>query len=191
MESHPSVENGSTNRVRENGNLSGHLEVCWDIDDNMDPQNMNTPRKWYLVLLVSSTTLCYTCASSIYTSTYDQITAEFRCSRIVATLGLSLFIAALGIGPMILAPLSEFYGRKPVYNVSFFLFGVSLIPCAVARNIHTMLIARFFSGFVGAAFTSVAGGTVGDLFSKHTLHSPMMVYSSSPLYVKEPTPKFG
>ena len=48
-----------------------------------------------------------TCTSSLYTSTYDQITKEFHCSEIVATLGLSLFVMGLGIGPMVLSPLSE------------------------------------------------------------------------------------
>lgn len=48
-----------------------------------------------------------TCASSLYTLTYDQLVPEFHSSREVATLGLSLFVAGLGLGPMILSPLSE------------------------------------------------------------------------------------
>lgn len=51
-------------------------------------------------------TVTRTCTSSIYTSTYAQITKEFHCSKIVATLGLSLFIMGLGLGPMLLGPLS-------------------------------------------------------------------------------------
>ena len=47
-----------------------------------------------------------TCTSSIYTSTYTQITKEFNCTRLVATIGLSLFIFGLGVGPMMLGPLS-------------------------------------------------------------------------------------
>lgn len=42
-----------------------------------------------------------------------------------------------------------------------------MIPCAVARNMQTMLVARFLDGLAGSAFLSVAGGTVGDLFAKH------------------------
>jgi hypothetical protein len=34
--------------------------------------------------------------------TYGQITEEFNVSKVVATLGLSLFVMGLGIGPMIL-----------------------------------------------------------------------------------------
>lgn len=43
-----------------------------------------------------------TCTSSLYTMTYGQITEEFNVSEVVATLGLSLFVVGLGIGPMIL-----------------------------------------------------------------------------------------
>ena len=102
------------------------FEVHWDGDnDPMNPRSMSKARKWVIVLIVSATSLCVyvsggpncwhvgvltdgrTCTSSLYTSTYGQITKEFHCSQIVATLGLSLFVMGLGIGPMLLAPLSE------------------------------------------------------------------------------------
>ena len=54
----------------------------------------------------------------------------------------------------------------------------------MAQNIQTLVIARFLDGFAGAAFLSVAGGTVGDIFPKSKLQKPMMVYTASPLYVK-------
>ena len=103
------------------------FEVHWDGDnDPMNPRSMSKPRKWVIVLIISASSLCVyvaawaqvlradreltdcrTCTSSLYTSTYGQITKEFNCSQIVATLGLSLFVMGLGIGPMLLAPLSE------------------------------------------------------------------------------------
>ena len=43
-----------------------------------------------------------------------------------------------------------------------------------------MLIARFLDGVSGSAFLSVAGGTVGDVFERHELAAPMMVYTASP-----------
>lgn len=105
---------------------------------------------------------------------------EFHTSQIVATLGLSLFVIGLGLGPMILAPMSEFYGRRIVYILSFVFFIIFLLPCALAHNIQTLLVGRFFNGLAGSAFLSVAGGTVGDLFTKTELSGPMMVYTASP-----------
>lgn len=157
------------------------FEVSWDTDDAADPHNMSNLRKWAIVILVSSTTVCVCVTSSLDTSTYSQITNEFGVSRIVATLGLSFFIAGLGWGPMVLAPLSEFYGRRVIYRISLPLFLAFLIPCGVAMNIQTMLIARFLDGLAGAAFSSVAGGTVGDMFTKDKLQTPMLIYTASPL----------
>ena len=43
-----------------------------------------------------------------------------------------------------------------------------------------MLVARFFDGMAGSAFLSVAGGTVGDMFSHYELQAPMMIFTASP-----------
>ena len=129
------------------------------------PTNSNATIQ-LIVAIVSSGSACVTCASSMYTLTYNQVTTEFQISREVATLGLSLFVIGLGLGPMILGPLSEFYGRRPIYIISFGFFLIWLIPCAVAKNVGTELVSRFVDGFAGSAFLSVAGGTVGDSKSR-------------------------
>ncbi|KAJ5344946.1 hypothetical protein N7541_007442 [Penicillium brevicompactum] len=165
--------------------------VGWDENDPENPRNMSKARRWLIVVIVSLGSLCVTCTSSMYTTTYGQLMQEFNCSQEVATLGLSLFIWGLGIGPLFLSPLSEFYGRRIIYIVSFSLFLVWLVPCAVAKNTQTMLIARFFNGLSGSAFLSVAGGTVGDMFDRHELAFPMMLYTASPFVGPEVGPLVG
>lgn len=81
---------------------------------------------------------------------------------------------------MLLGPLSEFYGRRPIYIGAFGFFLVWIFGCAFASNVQTMIVCRFFDGFAGSAFLSVAGGTVGDLFERRDLQKPMMVYTASP-----------
>lgn len=174
------------------GQTEHDFEVSWNGDqDPMNPKCMSKPRKWLIVLILSTSSTCVTCASSLYTSTYAQLEEEFHCSRIVVTLGLSIFVAGLGIGPMLLGPLSEFYGRRYIYIVSFVLFVIWLIPCAVAQNIQTLLVARFFDGVAGSAFLSVAGGTVGDMFSRGELQAPMMIFTASPVIGPPTGPLIG
>ena len=174
-------ESDEEEREEEEQDPNKPFEVGWDgEEDSMNPRNLSTARKWAVVMTLAFGSLCVTCTSSLYTTTYDQMDAEFGNSRIVATLGLSLFVFGLGLSPMVLAPLSEFYGRRPIYVWSYIFFTIWLIPCAVSQNIQTMLIARFLDGFAGSAFLSVAGGTVGDMFAKHELQAPMMVYTASP-----------
>ncbi|KAF2713453.1 MFS general substrate transporter [Pleomassaria siparia CBS 279.74] len=167
--------------------------VSWDNGD-ADPDNprsMTKARRWAITLIVSASSLCVTCTSSLYTSTYGQLVDEFHTSRLVCTIGLSLFVAGLGTGPMVLSPLSEFFGRRPIYICSFTFFLIFMIPCALAQNTQTMLIARFLDGLAGSAFLSVAGGTIGDMFAKHELSAPMMVYTASPFIGPEVGPLLG
>lgn len=92
----------------------------------------------------------------------------------------------LGCGPLLLGPLSEFYGRTIIYRVSYALFFAFQFPIAFANHAgmlvssltlstrhqaHTLgcllalyMIFRFLSGMVGAAFLSVAGGSVIDIY---------------------------
>ncbi|QKX64012.1 uncharacterized protein TRUGW13939_11185 [Talaromyces rugulosus] len=157
------------------------LLADWDgPDDPENPKNFATWRKWVIVITVSSSSLCVTCTSALYSSIYNQITVQFHISELVATVGLSLFIFGMGVGPMFVAPISEFYGRRPIYFVSLALFTIWLIPCAAADNFGTMLAGRMLGGLSSAAFQSVAGGTIGDLFTRETLQLPMMVYTATP-----------
>ncbi|OJD21959.1 hypothetical protein ACJ73_06698 [Blastomyces percursus] len=185
---HPAVDNDRLHEPEEDEKAEevsaapgmGYI-VKWDGPaDPANPRNMRLGRKWVIVLVLAVGSVCVTCTSSLYTMTYAQIMEEFHCSQIVATLGLSLFIFGLGVGPLVLAPLSEFYGRRIIYVASFTFFLIWLVPCAVAQNIETMLVARFFTGVSGSAFLSVAGGTVGDMFARDELAAPMMIYTASP-----------
>ncbi|EEH47722.2 uncharacterized protein PADG_03806 [Paracoccidioides brasiliensis Pb18] len=191
--SHPAVQNGRLQEPEEEDkedelptDPESEYIVNWDgYDDPGNPRNRSLGRKWLIVLVVSFGSICVTCTSSIYAMTYTQVMNEFHSSRIVTTLGLSFFILGLGLGPLVLAPLSELYGRRIIYITSFSFFLIWLIPCAVAQNIQTLLIARLFSGISGSAFLSVAGATIGDMFARHELGAPMLIYTASPLFGPE------
>ena len=106
-----------------------HFEVKFKENDPMNPRNMSTVRKWIVVFTLAFGSLCVTCVSSLYTTTYEQIDVEFHCSTLVSTLGLALFVWGLGLSPMVLGPISEFYGRRPVYIGAYLFFTIWLIPC--------------------------------------------------------------
>jgi multidrug resistance protein len=93
---------------------------------------------------------------------------------------LTTFVVGLAFGPLFLAPLSEFYGRKPVYLVSYFFFIIWQIPTAVAQNIGTILVTRFLAGFSGSAFLSVAGGSITDMWAADKVAWPMVAFTIGP-----------
>lgn len=122
--------NDEVEPVNRDSQLEGkEFEVKFDENDSTNPRNMSTARKWIVVLTLSLGSLCVTCVSSLYTTTYDQIDVEFHCSTLISTLGLSLFVWGLALAPMVLGPISEFYGRRPVYIGAYVFFTIWLIPC--------------------------------------------------------------
>jgi MFS family permease len=85
----------------------------------------------------------------------------------VATLGLSLYVLGLAFGPMTLAPLSEYFGRRPVYIVSYGIFLLLLLATTYVETLAPFLVLRLFSGYFSSTTISNFGGTIADLFHHH------------------------
>jgi len=74
------------------------------------------------------------------------ISKQFRVSKEVPILGVSVFVLGLGLGPLVAGPMSEVYGRSPVYRVSFGFFSVFMFPVAFAPNISKLSVWRIGAG---------------------------------------------
>lgn len=118
------------------------------------------------------------CAGGI-SSASDDIAKAFDVSAEVTTLGLSMYILGFAIGPMLLAPLSEYFGRSPVYIGSWFILVVFQIPLALAPNIGTVIVCRLIQGFGGSAPLTNTGGTVSDLWERNSSGNAMVIYGLS------------
>jgi multidrug resistance protein len=90
-----------------------------------------------------------------------------------------MYVLGFAIGPVLLAPLSEYFGRQPVYLVSWFVMALFQLPLALAPNIGTIIVCRFIAGFAGGAPLTNTGGTVSDLWERNESGGPMAVYGLS------------
>lgn len=140
--------------------------VDWDgPDDPEKPSNWPLWRKWLITIFMGLATFTITFASSVF-STANQVTAElFGVSEIVMILGTSFFILGFSLSPMIWGPISELYGRRRPLITGFVISAIFYIPVAVAQNLETVLICRFFCGFFGASALGVLGGTFADFWN--------------------------
>ncbi|KAL5116198.1 hypothetical protein ACEQ8H_005863 [Pleosporales sp. CAS-2024a] len=68
---------------------------------------------------------------------------------------------------MTLAPLSEYFGRRPVYIVSYGIFLLLLLGTTYVESLAPFLVLRFFSGYFSSTTISNFGGTIADLFHHH------------------------
>lgn len=86
------------------------------------------------------------------------------------------------ITPIALAPLSEVYGRNPLYLVTNGFFVLSFIPQALSPNITCLLITRFVAGALASTRSSMVGGTLADMYHADTRGGPMSWFAVVTLY---------
>ncbi|EKG14026.1 Major facilitator superfamily [Macrophomina phaseolina MS6] len=134
-------------------------------DDPYRPLNWDNKKKIITTVLYGFTTMGATFSSSVYSAGTQQIADEFSVGRTVSTLGTSLLLFGFGIGPLLWAPLSEVYGRKPAVLAPYFISAVFAFGTATAKDIQTIMITRFFAGVFGSAPVTNTGGVLGDIWS--------------------------
>lgn len=106
--------------------------------------------------------------------------AELGISHFASTFGLSTFVFGFAAGGFLAGPFSEWYGRRPIYIISWMWFILWTVPPVALHNIYGICVVRFLAGCGGGTFLAVAGGTAGDVFSRSDIVAPMAVVSSAP-----------
>ena len=162
--------------------LDPAYEVDFEVDDPRDPRNWPL---WYTGLVmfaISYGTLIVVLYSTSYTAAIAAMSEEFGITDpSITTLGVTTYLIGLAVGSLILAPISETYGRKPVYAISMFFFVILVIPCGLAKNITTIIVVRFFGACAGAAMIANAPGTVGDVISDKYRATAFSIWSIGPM----------
>jgi MFS family permease len=109
-------------------------------------------------------TLFVSASSSSYNLGFPSMIPALNCTQFEATLGLGLYALGFGVTPLVTAAFSEETGRRPLYLVSAAGFGSMCLAIALARNIQTVLAARFLQGAFGSTGATMVGGTIADIW---------------------------
>jgi MFS family permease len=91
-----------------------------------DPTTWSASSKTIVYGMSVLTTLMAAYSISAYVAGVDAIAAEFQSESIIVLIGMPAFQTGFAIGPMVLAPLSEIHGRKPVFLGTYALFNGSI-----------------------------------------------------------------
>jgi multidrug resistance protein len=120
-------------------------------------------------------------ASTILAIAALEIATEFSLNDpYTPALPVGLYVLGLGLGPLVLAPCSELYGRRIVYLLCFLCFAILSIGCALSPNITALCILRLLSGMMGSAGPSLGASSIGDMFSHEERGRAQAVYAFGP-----------
>ncbi|KAK5076180.1 hypothetical protein LTS08_002691 [Lithohypha guttulata] len=146
-------------------------------DDIENPKNWSKTRRWYISIVSISLVLNATFASSSPSGCLVGIAEEFGVSIIAAGLVITLFLLGYCFGPLFFAPLSEFYGRRWIFYITFVSYLSFNFLCAWAPNFGALLVGRFLTGTFASASLSNTPGVFADLFGVVERGNAMAVFS--------------
>ncbi|KAL3233521.1 Polyamine transporter 4 [Nakaseomyces bracarensis] len=152
----------------------------WDGPGDMDnPHNWPGWKKWYATMVCALLCLAVTMNSSLYVSGVTELVMKYHVNQTLALAGLTFYL--LGLANVIGAPLSEVFGRKPIYLGSLplsmlFTMGVGLS----GGHMRVILPLRFFAGFFASPCLSVGSGTILDVFDVDEVSVAMTFFSLAP-----------
>lgn len=122
----------------------------------------------------------------------------FDISRTVSNLVTSIFLIGYVFGvsyhltrlhfpsyehipsqPLVWGPGSELVGRRPVFVVALMCYTLFHLGQALAPNIQTLLVTRFFGGFFAVAPLTNSGGLIADIWSAEGRGKATSLFSAS------------
>lgn len=155
------------------------------FDEPTDPLN---PKDWplyyrlYVIFVVSYSTWVIVLYSTSYTAAIPGLMAAFdEESEVIATLGVTTYLMGLATGSLIVAPMSELFGRRPVYLICMAISTLLIIPCALGTSLTEIIVVRFFGALFGAVMICNAAGTVADISTEDDRALYMSLWSIAPL----------
>jgi len=94
------------------------------------------------------------------------LAATFRSDIQVAQMTVSLYMVGIACSQLIMGPLSDKFGRRPVLLAGLFLMVAASVGCSLAQTLPQLIAARFLQALGGASGMVVSRAIIRDLYSR-------------------------
>lgn len=120
--------------------------------------------------------------SAMFAPGVTQVMEQFHStSKPLSSFVVSVYLLGFAFGPLIVAPLSELYGRLPLYHGCNILFTLSNIACALAPSMSSLIGFRFLAGSAGSAPLALGAGTIADIMEPKRRGLAIAVWATGPV----------
>ena len=133
------------------------------MTDITSSQQSATPAPALLLCVIAACLMLQPLSTDLYLASLPHLARYFETSPAVAQQTLSLFVIGFGVAQLIMGPVSDRYGRRPVLLAGLVLYVVATIACAVAGSIHTLLAARLAQAVGCCTAVVIARAIVRDV----------------------------
>ncbi|MDC3418469.1 Bcr/CflA family multidrug efflux MFS transporter [Aquibacillus salsiterrae] len=126
-------------------------------------------KRLQLAFLLGSLSLLGPFTIDMYLPSFPTIVEDFGTNASLVQISLTTTLLGLGIGQLIIGPMSDVQGRRKPLIIFLSLYLLSSLICAIAPNIYTLIVARFIQGFAAAGGLVISRAVVRDVYSGREL----------------------
>ena len=105
----------------------------------------------------------------LYLPALPELARDLHTETATAQLSLTAGLLGLGAGQLLFGPMSDKFGRIRPLLLSLVLLFIASVGCALAKDIHSLLVARLFEGLAGAGGAVLSRAIARDMYSGHEL----------------------
>ena len=149
--------------------------------DQENPKDWPLRKKWLVTTVLSSTGFNRIMVSTIMAPALTTIRHEFHQTSIESTMSLSVYLLATAFGPLFIGPLSEIYGRLPVFHASALFFLIWNLICGFSKGTGLLIASRLFAGLGASSIYALGAGVLGDLWRPEERGRSLGIYMLIPL----------
>ncbi|KAI6856469.1 hypothetical protein KC338_g4503 [Hortaea werneckii] len=169
--------------------ISYHASQDPDADfdpdgDQDDPLQWPMTYRWGLVSLLAlmAFTVTFTCISVVPVAgpIIADLSPDHTASKSASVLLVTIWELGEAAGPLFIAPLSEVYGRYPVFNAANTLFILGVLLATLSQTPGMLVCARFLTG-CAVASNVLNPSVIGDIFPPESRGSAVSLVMLAPL----------
>lgn len=130
---------------------------------------------WFLVAFLVVLSALGSFVNDMYTPSLPAMCRFFGCSVPMGQMGLTMGMIGLAVGQLILGPISDRYGRKPVLIGAVCLFITAAVVSVFSPTIHFFVTCRLFQGIGASGGYFLARTIPADVYSGRALAKLMAI----------------
>lgn len=139
------------------------------------------------VLLSMAPPLC----TDLYMSALPTIADDLGTSQALASLTMTVFFLFMAIGMLVLGPMSDKHGRRPILLLSCVLALVFSIACVFSPNIWFMIACRVMQGLAAGGMVALATAIVRDCFEGKRMSTVLSLTQAIAMFAPMVAPLLG
>lgn len=103
-------------------------------------------------------------STDLYAPSLPHLPAYFGTDATTVQLTMALNMAAFAVAQLFWGPLSDRYGRRPIFLIGMSVFLFTAIGAAVSQTIDHLLVARILMGASASVEAVIVLAVIGDLY---------------------------